>query len=823
MTAMPSRPLTTSTQLSASRSAKQSLASALTPKVSSALTPLLSSADCYQAMKARDARFDGSFFTAVTSTGIYCRPVCSVKTPKPGNCHFFALAAQAESAGFRPCLRCRPELAPHSVVWSIQDASYVLAHQAARLLDDPDSWAEPVSARKLAARLGISDRHLRRIFEAQLGVSPLQYLQTRRLHTAKQLLADTLLPITQIAHLSGYASLRRFNAEFVGHYHLNPSDLRKKSAAAGTDNTAADQGTLVRLGYRPPYDVAAMLSFFEKRCMGAIECVTQDQGSASFRRTFSVESAGQRHSGWLAMQFDEPRAQLRLRVSDGLRDALPLVIRRVRALLDLNANPAAINSVLQPYFPGGDGLRVPGTLDGFELAVRAVLGQQITVAAARTLAHRLSERFGEPIQTPWPGLTRLFPTALALSRASGDALGQLGIVRQRQAAITQIARAVVDRRLDLHGNADVAQTLATLKAMAGVGDWTAQYIAMRALRWPDAFVAGDVALHTAFNLRGQPHPARLLEAASQAWKPWRSYAVIRAWSGLSRAAVIGGEPIAPTQLAPAHEPETETATATAHQMPDTTKLIANYPINTVTRGIKDHQNPVLTPQIHHQASFQGQRPSARPRQRSLDQVPIMMKPTPTPRLTATRRYASPLGTIILAATPEGLSGLWFEGQRHFPAGLVERAANVASAQQALLDRAVAQLDRYFAGQRPVFDLPLDLSSGTPFQQSVWQALSQLVPGQTASYGEISTAIGKPKAVRAVGAAIGRNPISIIVPCHRVVGSKGQLTGYAGGLDKKTALLQLERSDGAPQQPVALSPLILPTSKPPVTTQPKRLP
>ncbi len=486
--------------------------------------------DCYLALKARDARFDGSFFTGVTSTGIYCRPVCSVKTPRRENCRFFRHAAQAEHAGFRPCLRCRPELAPHSVAWSVQDASYILAHQAARLLDETEVWADSApSVEKLAARLGVSDRHVRRIFEAQFGVSPLQYLQTRRLLTAKQLLADTDLPITQVALISGFASVRRFNAAFVAHYKLNPTQLRRQGARL------AGGGITIRLGYRPPYDVAAMLGFFATRAIDAIEFVAMDARQACTGRTFRVESGGQAHAGWLLAGFDEARCHLVLRVSDSLREVLPLVIRRVRAMFDLDADPAAINAVLQGSFPGAAGLRVPGALDGYELAVRAVLGQQITVAAARTLAQRLVEKFGEPIETPWPQLTRLFPAPAALAVASGDALGQLGIVRQRQTAIVGIAQAVLEKRLQLHGGADVNATVALLKSLAGIGDWTAQYIAMRALRWPDAFPAADVALHKALKVQGLKNPAKEAEQASLAWRPWRSYAVIRAWSGLAQA------------------------------------------------------------------------------------------------------------------------------------------------------------------------------------------------------------------------------------------------------------------------------------------------
>ena len=480
---------------------------------------------CYRALQARDARFDGRFFTGVTSTGIYCRPVCSVRLPKRENCRFFAHAARAESAGFRPCLRCRPELAPGTPHWSIQDASGILAHQAARLLADPDAWpgsdAGP-SVQALAARLGVSDRHLRRIFEATLGVSPLQYLQTRRLLTAKQLLADTALPVAQVALCSGFSSLRRFNDAFMAHYHLSPTQLRRAGAPA-------QGGTLVRLGYRPPYDIAALGDFLLRRRVHAVEALTDDGPAWRFARTLRLEVAGLAHTGWIEARFDPDQAQLLLQVSDGLRGALPTVIRRVRQAFDLDADPAAINAVLHAHFPDGDGLRVPGCFDGFELAVRAVLGQQITVAAARTLAQRLVDAFGEPVATTHPELSRLFPLPAVLAQASADALGSLGIVRQRQRAIQGLAQAVAEGRLQLRASADVPATLEVLKSLPGIGDWTAQYIAMRALRWPDAFPAGDVALHKALGVQGQPQAAKAAEEQSAAWRPWRSYAVLRAW------------------------------------------------------------------------------------------------------------------------------------------------------------------------------------------------------------------------------------------------------------------------------------------------------
>jgi len=477
----------------------------------------------YLALKAHDARFDGSFFTGVTSTGIYCRPVCRVRVPRRENCRFFSLAAQAEQAGFRPCLRCRPELAPGPGTWSTHDASGMLARQAARLMDDPSVWSAGAPAMTtLAERLGVSDRHLRHIFGAQLGVSPLQYLQTRRLLSAKQLLTDTDLPITRVALASGFGSLRRFNVAFAAHYGLNPTRLRRQAPAQ------EGRGVVVRLGYRPPYNVEALLAFLAQRSITGQSFVNPPERLAA--QTVRLLAAARVHTGWLTARFDPTEPLVRLKVSDSLCDVLPAVIARVKNWLDLDADPAVIDACLSPSAGGGlrwTGLRVPGCLDGFELAVRAILGQQITVAAARTLGERLVARFGEPMSTPVPGLDRLFPTPEVLARADGDALGQLGIVRQRQAAIQALARAVADGTLSLDASADVPSTLAALTALPGIGDWTAQYVALRALRWPDAFPAGDVALQKFLGVAC----ARDAERLSQAWRPWRSYAVIRAWHG----------------------------------------------------------------------------------------------------------------------------------------------------------------------------------------------------------------------------------------------------------------------------------------------------
>lgn len=502
----------------------------------------LDSEACYLALKTHDARFDGRFFTGVTSTGIYCRPVCKVRTPKPENCRFFALAAQAEAQGFRPCLRCRPEMAPADshAHWSTQDASAILAQQAARLLDASVQTGEASSGMvAIANKLGVSERHLRRIFEAQWGISPLQYLQTRRLLCAKQLLTDTQLPISQVAALSGFASLRRFNAAFVAHYRLQPRALRKGAEETSPVRSKRPiigvQGLLLKASYRPPYDVAAMLAFLQQRAIPGVEAV--DMAAQSYQRSLALDHHGQGLTGWVQARFVAGTHGVEFRISESLLPALPRLMADLRQLLDLDADPTAIASSLGERFAGMEGLRVPGTLDGLELAVRGILGQQITVAAARTLAARLVQALGLPLHaqmaTPFPALTHTFPSATALAEASGETLGSLGIVRQRQAAIQALARAVASGSTSLRPGADVVQTMAALQALPGIGPWTASYIAMRALRWPDAFPAGDVALHTALGLRQHKAAAAEAERLSQAWRPWRSYAVVRSWHSLS--------------------------------------------------------------------------------------------------------------------------------------------------------------------------------------------------------------------------------------------------------------------------------------------------
>lgn len=474
------------------------------------------------ALAARDARFDGRFFVGVTSTGIYCRPICRVRLPRRANCRFFNSAARAEQAGFRPCLRCRPELAPGL---SLMDSSATLAQAAARMIDGAVQAGETASMPAVAARLGVSDRHLRRIFIAQHGVKPVEYLSTRRLLLAKQLLTDTTQPITQVALASGFASLRRFNAAFVERYRLSPSRLRRSGAEPAVERPALR----LRLGYRPPFDAHALFGFLARRAMADVEVVD----GLRYARSLRLQHGGTDLSGWVGVQVDAARCELVVDVAPTFAPALGLLTARLRGAFDLDADPALIDPVLaQLPLPPMPGLRLPGTLDSFETAVRVILGQQITVKAARTLAQRLIERFGEPIGTPWPGITRLFPSAAVIAAATPEAIGTLGIVRQRVRALQALAAAMADGSLVLAPGAEAAPLIAQLQALHGIGPWSAQVIALRTLGWRDAWPSADVGLWQALGSRDPKH----IEALAEGWRPFRSHALMRLWHQVETAA-----------------------------------------------------------------------------------------------------------------------------------------------------------------------------------------------------------------------------------------------------------------------------------------------
>ncbi|MCX9156467.1 helix-turn-helix domain-containing protein [Niveibacterium sp. 24ML] len=469
----------------------------------------------YAALVARDCRFDGRFFVGVSSTGIYCRPVCRVRTPKAANCNFFENAAAAEAAGFRPCLRCRPELAPGL---ASVDMPSRLAWAAAQRIEAGQVDADGLAG--LATRLGITDRHLRRVFSDAFGVTPIAYLQTQRLLLAKRLLADTALPITELALAAGFGSLRRFNAVFHAHYGLSPSALRKAAASP-----PAGDFMRFELAYRPPFDWPRLLAFLAGRCVPGVEAVE----GGCYRRSVRVEFGGATHRGWLAITLATGKDAVAVSMSNSLVRVLPAVLAGVRRVCDLSCEPDAVARALGPLAADAPGLRVPGAFDGFEMAVRAVLGQQVTVKAAHTLAGRFAAALGEPVETPFADINRLFPAPHWVAQASVDEIASLGIVRQRTAAILSLAREVAAGRLDIGPAADVDATLGQLQALPGIGRWTAQYIALRALGWPDAWPSGDVALIKSLGVA----TAREADAAAEAWRPWRGYATLHLWRRLN--------------------------------------------------------------------------------------------------------------------------------------------------------------------------------------------------------------------------------------------------------------------------------------------------
>lgn len=473
----------------------------------------------YLALKTHDPRFDGRLYVGVTSTGIYCRPVCRVRTPLRRNCQFFANAASAEREGFRPCLRCRPELAPGL---SLVDSSQVLAQHAARLIEQAARSGDDPYLPDIARRLGVTDRHLRRIFREAHGVTPIDYLATQRLLLAKQLLTDTDMPVTQVALASGHASLRRFNAAFAERYRLNPSALRRQAGATPRPREAAPS---LRLAYRPPYDAAGVMAFLAQRAMPGVEQVD----GLELRRTLGWMHQGTWHRGWLQCRFVPPRHELQLTLAPSLLPAVGAVMLRLRHALDLDADPSLIDPALASLpRPAPPGLRLPGSIDGFETAVRIILGQQVTVAAARTLARRLVAELGQPVDTPFDGLDRLFPTATDIAAADPERIGKLGIVRQRVAALQALAREVAAGRIELQPNTALTPTLEALRALPGIGEWTLQLIAMRVLAWPDAFPATDIGVLNALGTRD----VAAVQGRAEAWRPWRAYAVMGLWQSL---------------------------------------------------------------------------------------------------------------------------------------------------------------------------------------------------------------------------------------------------------------------------------------------------
>lgn len=467
---------------------------------------------CYQAVLTRDSRFDGHFFVAVKSTGIYCRPICRSKRPALEHCEFYRLAAAAEVAGFRPCLRCRPELAPGL---SPSDSADRLTAAAVKQIES--GILQERSVTDLATNLGVTDRHLRRVLLRNLGVTPVQLAQTRRLLLAKQLLTDTVLPMIDIAFASGFKSLRRFNALFRERYSLSPKALRdKKHGLNGSTSFEC------RLSYRTPFEWDSLLEFISKRIYAGVEQVN----GGRYMRTVWIGA----HTGWVAVANDPAQSALRVEVSISLLPVLMQLLARLRRLFDLEATPQQIAAQLGELAKTHPGLRVPGSFDGFEMALRAIIGQQISVKAATTYAARLTGRFGKSIETPIPGLTHLSPTASTIADAPVEDLIEIGLTRSRAASILALARAVRSGSIKIDVALSIDQALAKLKELPGIGDWTANYFAMRGFGWPDAFPSSDLGILKALNTT---NPRDAL-AAAESWRPWRAYAAMHLWKSLDK-------------------------------------------------------------------------------------------------------------------------------------------------------------------------------------------------------------------------------------------------------------------------------------------------
>lgn len=473
----------------------------------------------YAAISSKDSRFDGEFFVGITSTGIYCRPICSARLPKPENCRYFIHAGSAEEAGFRPCLLCRPELAPgHARV----DAAKTLAMQVADMIESEN--ANSIDLTRISNRLGYSSRHIRRTFVQEYGISPQQYRQTRRLLLSKTLLTDTRLSVVDVAMASGFTSLRSFNESFQKSYRMTPTQLRKKTA----NSIMPTDSIVLSLSYRPPYLWDEFLSFVGARAIPGVDSVTE----RTYIRMVEVDGKmGQRLSGTVEVTNEPKISALRVKVAQSLLPVLSLVLARVRSFFDLSCSPDAVAEGLREMDhvrPGAfqRGIRIPGAFDPFEIAVRTVIGQQISVRAASTIAGRIANELGAS-----PDRGTRFPsvaTLLDLGANVENVLGKLGVTRRRTATIMDLAESIDNGTLNLDGVGDPEEVRAKLMEIKGVGPWTATYIVMRTMSWTDAFLETDYGIKKAL----APLSSKCIAEVAKAWAPWRSYASLSLWNSL---------------------------------------------------------------------------------------------------------------------------------------------------------------------------------------------------------------------------------------------------------------------------------------------------
>ena len=472
---------------------------------------------CYRAMLSRDRRFDGRFYTGVLTTGIYCRPVCPARAPRRENATFFACAAAAEEAGFRPCLRCRPETAPGTPAW---DGASTTVARALRLIDAGALDADGID--DLAHRLGVSARHLRRLFDEHLGASPISVALTRRLHFARRLLTDTMLPMTEVAFSAGFSSLRRFNDAALKAWRVPPTAVRRRERGPR-------RGVIeLTLGYREPFDWTALLTFLSARAIAGVEAI---EGSV-YRRAIRFGDA----AGVVEVRPSATEPALVLSVPIDCARDLGGIVRKARRLFDLDADPVAIGAALtrDPTLARlvrkRPGLRVPGAWDHFELAIRAILGQQVSVKGASTLAARLVRALGPELETGVPRLDRSFPSA---RRVATGALDGVGLTSARAATIRRFASAVASGTLRIESASSLEDAVETMTSIEGIGNWTAQYIAMRALGEPDAFPASDLGIRKALAVSGAMPSERTVAERAESWRPWRAYAAMWLWGSLA--------------------------------------------------------------------------------------------------------------------------------------------------------------------------------------------------------------------------------------------------------------------------------------------------
>jgi AraC family transcriptional regulator of adaptative response / DNA-3-methyladenine glycosylase II len=475
----------------------------------------LDSDACYRALVAHDARFDGAFFVGVKTTGIYCRPICRARTPRRDRCVFFTRAAMAEREGFRACFRCRPERAPGHA--SVDAVSQLVAFATRRI---EEGALNESSVDELAASLGVGARHLRRVMQDELGVGPIELAMSRRVALARELLLGTSLPIAEIAFASGFASIRRFNDAYRAHQRMTPSEVRRPGVARGEE----DRALRIVLDVRPPFDPAVAFAFLRARAVAGAEAFVGD----AYVRTASIGGK----SGFVTITPAKGKDALVVQVSSPLASSLMPIAVRVRRVFDTDADPSLIGAhlardpLLKKRVAARPALRVMGAFDPFEWAVRAVLGQQVSVRAALTIASRLVARFGTPVKEGELELSA-WPDAARLANATEDAIGSIGLTRARARTVRALARAVADGAVVLDRTADGGEARKALLAVPGIGPWTADYIAMRALGWPDAFPAGDLGLRKAL---GGISTAEC-EARSERWRPWRAYAAAHLWTG----------------------------------------------------------------------------------------------------------------------------------------------------------------------------------------------------------------------------------------------------------------------------------------------------